>query len=522
MPVRSSLVRIQSIPSGRPRRRNNAVLFSCKYGMILFAGEKKEAMMKAPFSPYLGRIAPCIKQLVTALSEEYDYVSVLSTDSVGFNVLMSQRNKSVTNSTMTTERGNVVRVCRNGLYSEYAFNEIDPDHPGDTLRELRKALESQMNVLEHTSSPVYLTGILPDEPLELFVEKETERLPETDDLERLVAFLQSLSDRGMETIPKALDCNVRGMSTHISKMFITKNRFLRQSYVYTEGSAAAFAPNPSGELKVAYEGVSGLGGPEILDGLKDVLEKLPKRMEELLGSEKIVPGEYEIITDPSITGLIAHEAFGHGVEMDMFVKERALGAQYIGKRVGSDLVTMHEGALCEDSVTAYAFDDEGILAGDVTEIDRGILRTGICDALSALRLGGQPTGNGKRENFAHKAYTRMTNTIFDSGTDSFQDMVASVKHGYLLAGTESGMEDPKHWGIQCIISRGYEIRDGKLTGKVVSPVIMTGYVPDLLGNITMVSTDRVVEGNGGCGKGHKEWVKVADGGPYLKTKARLG
>ena len=206
----------------------------------------------------------------------------------------------------------------------------------------------------------------------------------------------------------------------------------------------------------------------------------------------------------------------------MFVKERALGAKYIGQRVGSDKVTMHEGALCADSVTAYAFDDEGVTAGDVIEIDHGILKTGICDALAALRLGGQPTGNGKRQNFAHKAYTRMTNTIFDSGTDSVDDMIASVKHGYLLSGTESGMEDPKHWGIQCIVSRGYEIKDGKLTGKVVSPVIMTGYVPDLLGNICMASTDRRVDGNGGCGKGYKEWVKVADGGPYLKTKARLG
>ena len=129
-------------------------------------------------------------------------------------------------------------------------------------------------------------------------------------------------------------------------------------------------------------------------------------MEELLSSGKIVPGEYEIITDPGITGLIAHEAFGHGVEMDMFVKERALGAEYIGRRVGSDLVTMHEGALCAESVTSYAFDDEGTPAGDVIEIDRGILKTGICDALSALRLGTKPTGNGKRENFAHKAYPR--------------------------------------------------------------------------------------------------------------------
>ncbi len=477
--------------------------------------------MKAPFSAYLNGIVPWVRQLIDALGAHYDYVSVLSTDSVGFTIAMSQRSKSVTNTNMTTERGNVVRVCRGGLYSEYAFNEIDAT-PAETAGRIRAALDQQLSLLQKTASKVYDTPALLDEPCELFVEKETERLPETEDVEALVAFLQGLSDRGMQAIPSALDCSARVMSTHICKLFLTKNRFLRQSYVYTEGSMAAFAPNEAGEMKTAYDGVSGLGGPEIIEQLNGVLEKLPKQMEDLLGSGKIVPGEYEIITDPGITGLIAHEAFGHGVEMDMFVKERALGAEYIGKRVGSDLVTMHEGALCADSVTSFAFDDEGTLAGDVTEIDRGILKTGICDALSALRLGTAPTGNGKRENFAHKVYTRMTNTMFDSGADSVDDMIASIKHGYLLSGTESGMEDPKHWGIQCIISRGYEIRDGKLTGKVVSPVIMTGYVPDLLGNVSMASPDRVVEGNGGCGKGYKEWVKVADGGPYLKTKARLG
>ena len=116
----------------------------------------------------------------------------------------------------------------------------------------------------------------------------------------------------------------------------------------------------------------------------------------------------------------------------------------------------------------------------------------------------------------------MTNTVFDSGDDTLDDMIASISYGYLLRGMQSGMEDPKHWGIQCILDRGYEIKDGKLTGKVVSPIVMTGYVPDLLGSVSMASGDRVIEGNGACGKGHKEWVKVADGGPYLKTKARLG
>ena len=73
-----------------------------------------------------------------------------------------------------------------------------------------------------------------------------------------------------------------------------------------------------------------------------------------------------------------------------------------------------------------------------------------------------------------------------------------------------------------IIDRGYEIIDGKLTGKVVSPLVMTGYVPDLLGSVSMLSADRKTDGAGYCGKGHKEWVKTAQGGPYLKAKVRLG
>jgi TldD protein len=86
----------------------------------------------------------------------------------------------------------------------------------------------------------------------------------------------------------------------------------------------------------------------------------------------------------------------------------------------------------------------------------------------------------------------------------------------------SGMEDPKNWGIQCMILQGKEVRDGKLTGEVVSPVIMTGYVPDVLKSISMVSESVELFGSGACGKGYKEFVKVSDGGPYIKAKVRLG
>ena len=84
------------------------------------------------------------------------------------------------------------------------------------------------------------------------------------------------------------------------------------------------------------------------------------------------------------------------------------------------------------------------------------------------------------------------------------------------------MEDPKHWGIQCVIALGREIKNGKLTGNIIAPVTLTGYVPDLLKSISMVSSDLEMYGSGACGKGHKEWVKTSDGGPYLKCKVRLG
>lgn len=481
--------------------------------------------MKAPFSSYLAGIAPGLKELAALLRDRYDYVSVLSTDTTGFQVSISQRAKAVSRETMNTERGTVVRVCHGGLYAESAFTGFNPAEAEKTCAAICAELDEQLAFLRECGTQPYETGLLPDEPLEIFAEMEAGRLPEDENIETLVEMLSAVSDRGMEQGRaenlQMIDFQVRASSTHVSKLFLTANRDLRQSYVYSEGMAAALVAGEE-HTDMAYTSLSARKGPELFD---DIGEKIPETLRvaaDLVSAEKVVPGEYEVITSPEVTGLIAHEAFGHGVEMDMFVKGRALGAEYIGKRVGSDLVTMHEGALCAEDTSSYAFDDEGIPAGDVTEIDHGILRTGICDALSALRLGTKPTGNGKRESFSHKVYTRMTNTIFDSGTSTLEEMIASVKKGYLLKGMQSGMEDPKHWGIQCIIDRGYEIIDGKLTGKVVSPLVMTGYVPDLLGSVSMLSTDRETDGAGYCGKGHKEWVKTAQGGPYLKTKVRLG
>ena len=477
--------------------------------------------MKAPFSEYLNEITLPLQELIRTLNKTYDYVSILATDCSGLEVRVSRYAKSVTSDTLTSERGIVVRLCKDHQYFEYAWNDYHPEDNDAIVEKILEESTAQWQTLENVQQEIYKTNILDDEPLVFFVEKECEILPEEMNIKEFVKDLTDISKEALERSEEVIDCYVNAQCTHVNKMFLTKNRYLRQSYVFSEGIIMAAVLRDE-QTQLAYQGLSGCCGPEIFKGLKDLLPDVLDNAFALLDAEPMVPGEYDIITTPEISGLLAHEAFGHGVEMDMFVKERALGKDYIGKRVGSDLVSMREGALSAEDVSSYVFDDEGVLGQDTLEIENGILKTGICDALAAVRLDVKPTGNGKRENYAHKAYTRMTNTIFDRGEDDLEDMIKSIDYGFLLDGMESGMEDPKHWGIQCIIKMGREIKDGKLTGKIFAPIIMTGYVPDVLGSISMVSKDLEVYGNGFCGKGYKEIVKVSDGGPYLKTKARLG
>ncbi len=116
----------------------------------------------------------------------------------------------------------------------------------------------------------------------------------------------------------------------------------------------------------------------------------------------------------------------------------------------------------------------------------------------------------------------MTNTYFEPGNDRLEEMIASISDGMLLENATSGMEDPKNWGIQCMVNIAREIKDGKLTGTIFSPVVLTGYVPDLLKSISMMSDRTELGGGGFCGKGYKEFVKVSDGGPYIKARIRLG
>ena len=472
-------------------------------------------MIIAKQSEYLLSCRDCLKQLIDILSQEYEYASVLATDVSGTTYSVNQKTTSV-NEFGDSERGFVVRVYKDGGYSEYSFNQLG--RPEEMAEKIRKALDAQSVIFNNVAK--VKTPVIQEEKIEQDFAGEISEEFYNPDNEKILAKLKALSDKGAG-YPGVINCGANYSMQLVHKLFISPDKNLIQAWGVSFVSCFILA-HKDGQTEYNQVGDTGWKGSEIIDEQMAKLDGAYEDLMKMFGAPNITPGEYEVICTPEATGLIAHEAFGHGVEMDMFVKNRAIAKEHMNEKLASTITNMYDGAADVKQTASYFFDDEGTLAHNTQIIKDGYLVSGICDALSAARLGVEPTGNGRRESFERKVYTRMTNTYFGKQGNTVDEMIKSVKYGFLVDGMNSGMEDPKHWGIQCILSRAKEIVDGKLTGKVFTPVVLTGYVPDLLSNISMIGTEEVLNGNGHCGKGYKEWVIVSDGGPYIKTKVRLG
>ena len=464
-----------------------------------------------PFSAYLNGQRENCAALVEALGKHFQYVSILGTDVHATAIRADRRSSAVQDG--AGECGFVVKMHDGRAFYEYSLDDISGDKAA-----LAEKIISAVKAGAALEGRMISAAAVADEPMVKDFLRESDFDQYTD--EQLLGICQELSKELIAKDEKVLNAMVAIQPYVVSKLFVTKNRQLSQHYAWANGFLMVVY---GGEKMVqARHGEGSDKLADIIADLKANTDKVIDLAKHLAKATPIEPGVYDVITDSSISGLIAHEAFGHGVEMDQFVKDRALAKNCMGEYVASPITNMHDGAAATHSVASYFFDDDGVLAHDTQIIKDGILVAGLSDLASATQLGTEPTGNGRRDSYKRKAYSRMTNTFFEPGKDKLEDMIASIKHGYMLFETNNGMEDPKNWQIQCTAEYGIEIVDGKLTDHYVSPVVMSGSVPELLKSISMVSDQFEVIGSGMCGKGYKEWVRVADGGPNLKVRVKLG
>lgn len=321
--------------------------------------------------------------------------------------------------------------------------------------------------------------------------------------------------------PRIVNCQVRYVELSEHSVFASQYADLAQRVQRVNLFLVVVVSGEGGQIQYDYTAKSGGAGWEVLSFTDEEIQKLADSAVALLSAERIEPGEYQVIAAPGVSGVICHESFGHGVETDMFLKERARAAYFIDRTVGSALVNIFDDPSRAGGYGSYFFDDEGRISSPTQIVENGIFRRGITDFYSATALNIPRSANGRRQDYSRKAYARMSNTYFDAGTSTLDEMLAQVDQGVYLDKWSSGMEDPQGWGIQVTCHYGHEIKAGRITNRVFSPIGISGYVPEVLQSVSAVSTGLSLDA-GTCGKGHKESVPVASGGPHLLLKARLG
>jgi TldD protein len=225
----------------------------------------------------------------------------------------------------------------------------------------------------------------------------------------------------------------------------------------------------------------------------------------------------EVVLGAGWPGILLHEAIGHGLEGDFNRKKTSAFSGLMGQRVAAPGVTVVDDGTLPDRRGSLTVDDEGTPSGRTVLIEDGILTGYLQDRLNARLMGVQPTGNGRRESYAHAPMPRMTNTVMMGGTDTREDMIASVKRGLYAVNFGGGQVDIVSGKFVFSASEAYLIENGRVTAPVKGATLI-GNGPDALTKVMGVGNDMELDpGIGTCGKAG-QGVPVGVGQPTLKMR----
>ncbi len=445
-----------------------------------------------------------LKSIVEILETKAVYADAILIDKDDLSV---SKDKDSVNVDRKTDRGIKIRAFDGEQYIEYGTSSFDKQELTAKAQEIANniVLKDKVKLTINTENLSTDFTCSPD--------IDAKSIPLADKIE----FVKKLQTKIFDHDSSIINARVLYAEATEHKIFVNKYKQLYQKIDSCFVITVPFIQTKDGDVRYRYKSFFKEG--------YEVTKIDPKQIEDLLDlalklktAKKIKPGKYLCILTPHLSGLLAHESFGHGMESDTVYKDRAKAKDYIGKKIAAENVSIIDNPSLTARNGSYFFDDEGMVAKPTYLIKKGIVQDPITDSYSASRLNIKRSANGRMESFDHKTYARMSNTYFDAGTDDVDEMLASIKDGLYLHYSLGGMEDPKGWGVQIQGIVAETIKDGKLTGELFYELGMTGYLPTILNNIEKVGNILKVPGTGHCGKGHKEWVRVSEGGSHLLIK----
>jgi len=270
--------------------------------------------------------------------------------------------------------------------------------------------------------------------------------------------------------------------------------------------------------EVGYQGMGGRSGFEPLfaaDAWKPLVDEAVRIATLNLEAEPCPAGSMTVVLGPGWPGILLHEAIGHGLEGDFNRKRTSAFSDRLGERVAHEGVTVVDDGTLPGRRGSLNVDDEGTPTQRTVLIENGILRGYLQDRLNARLMGMQPTGNGRRESYAHLPMPRMTNTFMLAGEDDPAEILREVDRGIYAVSFGGGQVDITSGKFVFSASEAYRIEGGRL-GAPLKGATLIGNGPDVLTRVSRIGSDLALDrGVGTCGK-HGQSVPVGVGLPTIR------
>lgn len=267
-------------------------------------------------------------------------------------------------------------------------------------------------------------------------------------------------------------------------------------------------------IQFGHGSLGGVKGFEVIadEDIEQFGRNIGEKAVRLLEAKPAPSGNFPVIADPELTGVLVHEALGHAVEGDLILQNDSILKDKIGSQIASDIVNIFDDASLKEGFGYYPYDVEGIKTAPNQLVKDGKLVSLLNSRETASKLNMKSSGNA-RSSIADQPIVRMSNTFLQPGDNTFEELIEDIPDGIYLKGSRGGQVDTGKGIFQFNAAEGYLIKDGEITTPL-RDVSLSGNILETLKNIDAIGNDFKLS-VGFCGK-DGQTAPVSDGGPHTR------
>ena len=438
------------------------------------------------------------EKVIAKTSQKVYYIDIRSGNSENTSILMKDGDVDEINTGMSL--GARIRVLNNGAWGfAYTTDLSKINEITETAIKLSNSLKGDVKLSE--------SEVIKDKTA------VDVKIPFKDiSVEEKKEIMKTASDAA--TIEKVNSTTASYADSEINELFMNSEG----SEIQVKTSRVRMALNASatdGEIiQFGHGSMGGVKGFEVI-GERDIEEfgrNIGEKAVRLLDAKPAPSGQFPVIADPELTGVLIHEALGHAVEGDLILQNDSILKDKVGEKIASEIVNIFDDASLKDGFGYYPYDVEGIKTKPNQLVKDGKLISLLNSRETASQLGMTSSGNA-RSLIADKPIVRMSNTYLQPGDNTFEELIEDIPEGIYLKGSRGGQVDTGKGIFQFNAAEGYLIENGELSTPV-RDVSLSGNILETLKNIDAIGNDFKLS-VGFCGK-DGQTAPVGDGGPHTR------